>query len=359
MNERVLMKGNEAFGEAAIRGGCRFYVGYPITPQNELTEYMSREMGKRDGVFIQAESELAAINMAYGISAAGGNIMVSSASPGIALMQEGLSFICSAELPLVVVNVSRGGPGIGGIQPGQADYTQATKGGGNGDYRIPVFAPAGIQESIDTIYEAFVLADHWRNPIMILADGMIGQMMEPVTLPEPKIPISEKDIPFVKPWALSGTGQKDHRSVVKSLRMKPNDLEKHVEKLFEKYRQAEKELVRYETNGLEDAEIVFVSFGTTARIVAEVIEMLADNGIKAGIIRPISLWPFPEEAFTKVDPKTKVVISAELNMGQMMADIKAVICGKFPVRLINRTGGIIPTSLEIFERAKKILGEYK
>lgn len=359
MNERVLMKGNEAFGEAAIRGGCRFYVGYPITPQNELTEFMSREMVKRGGTFVQAESELASINMGYGISAAGGDVLISSSSPGIALMQEGLSFICSAELPLVAINVSRGGPGIGGIQPGQADYTQATRGGGNGDYRIPVFAPAGIQESIDMLYEAFALADHWRNPIMILADGMIGQMMEPVVLPEPKKPIAEEDIPVVKPWALSGSGKKDHRNVVKSLRLQPNDLEKHVEKLFDKYRQAEKELVKFEANKLEGAEIVFVSFGTMARIVTEVIEMLAEAGIKAGMIRPVSLWPFPEEAFNRIDPKTKVVISAELNMGQMMADVKAAVCGKVPVRLINRTGGIIPTSLEVFERAKKILGEYK
>ncbi|WP_201777233.1 3-methyl-2-oxobutanoate dehydrogenase subunit VorB [Flexilinea flocculi] len=358
MSERVLMKGNEAFGEAAIRGGCRYYVGYPITPQNELTEFMSREMTKRGGKFVQAESELASINMAYGIAAAGGNVFVSSASPGIALMQEGLSFICSAELPLVALNVSRGGPGIGGIQPGQADYNQVTRGGGNGDYHIPVFAPASIQESIDILYDAFSLADEWRNPIMILADGMIGQMMEPVTLPEPKAPISEDEIAVRKPWALSGT-KKGHRSVVKSLRMQPNDLEKHVEKLFEKYRQAEKELVKYDSDRIEDAEVVFVSFGTTARIVSEVIDMLAEDGIKAGLIRPISLWPFPEEAFSKVNPKTKVVISAELNMGQMMTDVKAAVCGRFPVRLINRTGGIIPTSLEIYERAKKILGEYK
>ncbi len=359
ISERVLLKGNEAFGEAAIRGGCRYYVGYPITPQNELTEYMARELSKRGGAFVQAESEVAAINMAYGVAAAGGNVFISSSSPGIALMQEGLSFICSAELPVVVLNVTRGGPGIGSIQPGQADYNQATRGGGNGDYHIPVFAPASIQESIDILYEAFAMADHWRNPVMILADGVIGQMMEPVSLPEPKEPMAEKDIPLRKPWAISGTGFKDHRSVVKSLRLQPQDLEVHVHHLFEKYDQAEKELVRYDAHDLEDAEIVFVSFGTTARIVSEVVEMFADEGIKAGSIRPISLWPFPEEAFQKISPKTKVVISAELNMGQMMKDVKAAVSGRFPVRLVNRVGGIIPTSLEIFEKSRAILGEYK
>ena len=355
MTQKVLMKGNEAFAEAAMRGGCRFYFGYPITPQSEIPEYMSRELPLRGGTFLQAESELGAINMAYGAGAAGGRVFISSSSPGIALMQEGMSFLCSAEVPLVALNVSRGGPGIGGIQPGQADYFQVTRGGGNGDYKMPVFAPAGIQEAVDLIYEAVELADYWQNPIMIFADGIMGQMMEPVVMPEARAFVESGDIKKSKPWAITGYGDDDSgRTVVKSLRMQPDELEAHVEMLFEKYRRAEKELVRYEMVNTDDAEIVFVAFGTVARIAKEAIEVLAAQGIKAGMIRPISLWPFPYEAFDKLSDKTKVVISAELSMGQMLQDVKIGVGRRFPVDLINRTGGIIPTALEIAERAKKI-----
>lgn len=357
MSEKVLMKGNEAFAEAAIRGGCRFYFGYPITPQSEIPEYMSRELSKSGGTFIQAESELGAVNMAYGAAAAGGNVFISSSSPGIALMQEGLSFLCSAEVPVVILNVSRGGPGVGGIQPGQADYYQVTRGGGNGDYRIPVFAPDKLQEAVDLLYEAPKLADELRNPIIILADGMMGQMMEPVLLPEPREAATTKTIPVNKPWAVKGYDDfGGQRTVVKSLRLKPEDLEAKVTELFEKYAKAEKELVRYEMYNIEDAEIVFVAFGTMARITREAIELLAKHGIKAGLVRPISLWPFPHEAFDKLPDTVKVVISTELNMGQMIDDVKMGVCGRVPVKLINRTGGIVPTSLEIMERAEKILG---
>ena len=358
MTEKVLMKGNEAFAEAAILGGCRFYFGYPITPQSEIPEYMSRELHKRGGTFVQAESELAAVNMAYGCAAAGGSVFISSSSPGVALMQEGMSFLCSTETPLVILNVSRGGPGVGGIQPGQADYYQATRGGGNGDYHIPVFAPSSIQEAVDLIYEAPAMADYYRNPIMILADGMMGQMMEPLLLPPQRPFMEPNEIPTKKPWAISGTS-KGSRSVIKSLLLKPEDLEVHVEEIFKKYEQAEKELVKYETVGLEDAEIVFVAFGMVARIVTETIELLAEQGIKAGLIRPISLWPFPYEAFDKISPKTKVVISTELSMGQMITDVKMGVNGRFPVKLIHRTGGIVPTSVEVVEKAKAILEEIK
>jgi 2-oxoglutarate ferredoxin oxidoreductase subunit alpha len=355
MTDKVLMKGNEAFAEAAIRGGARFYFGYPITPQSEIPEYMSRELPKRGGTFLQAESELGAINMAYGASASGGSVFMSSSSPGIALMQEGLSFMCSAEVPLVILNVSRGGPGIGGIQPGQADYYQATRGGGNGDYHIPVFAPSSVQEAVDLIYEAVPLADHWQNPIFIFADGIMGQMMEPIQLPEPRPFMKEEEIKANKPWAIVGYGSDESkRTIVKSLRMQPDELEKHVEKLFSKYAQAEKELCRYESTGVEDADIVFVAFGTVARIAREAIELLAEQGIKAGLIRPISLWPFPHAAFDALTDKTKVVISAELSMGQMLDDVKRGVCGRYPVELIHRTGGMIPTSIEIAEKAKKI-----
>ena len=355
-NEKVLMKGNEAFAEAALRAGCRFYFGYPITPQSEIPEYMSRELPKRGGKFIQAESELGAINMSYGAAAAGGNVFISSSSPGISLMQEGLSFICSAECPLVILNVSRCGPGIGGIQPGQADYFQCTRGGGNGDYRIPVFAPANIQEAVDITYEAPVLADYWRNPIMILADGMIGQMMEPVVLPAQRDPVEAKQIAARKPWALTGAGEKGSRSVVKSLRLKPDELEVHVEKLFEKYRRAETELCRYESIGVEDADIVFVAFGTMSRITKEAIELLGEKGIKAGLIRPISLWPFPKAPFDAIGSRTKLVISAELSMGQLIDDVRMSVAGRVPVELIHRTGGMIPTSLEIAQKAEELFG---
>ena len=358
MTEKVLMKGNEAFSEAAIRGGSRFYFGYPITPQNEIPEYMSRELPKYGGSFLQAESELGAVNMAFGVGAAGGRAFITSSSPGIALMQEGLSFLCSAELPVVVLTVCRGGPGIGGIHPGQADYLQATRGGGNGDYKIPVFAPSSIQEAVDLVYEAVELADYWRNPIMIFTDGILAQMMEPVELPEPRPDIKNEDIKKHKPWALTGYGDDPaNRKVVQSLRMQPDDLEKHVEKLFVKYDKAEKELVRVETIGIEDADIVFVAFGTLARITKEAIELLAEQGIKAGLIRPISLWPFPYETFDMLTDKTKVVISAELSMGQLIQDVRIGVGKRFPIKLINRTGGIIPTSLEIAERAAKIFGD--
>ena len=352
---KVLMKGNEAFAEAAIRAGCKCYFGYPITPQNEIPEYMSHELPKAGGAFLQAESELAAVNMAFGAAASGGRVFISTSSPGLALMQEGLGFICSAEVPVVVLNVSRGGPGVGGIQPGQADYIQVTRGGYNGDAKIPVLAPAGIQECVDLIYEAFDIADRYRNPVLIFADGMMGQMMEPVELPPAKGNTPPEKINEAKPWAITGTDQHPGRNVVYSLRLEPDVLEAHVEHLFEKYAEAEKELVRYKTAGLDEAEIVFVAFGTMSRLCAEAIELLEAQGIKAGLIRPISLWPYPDAAFDEIGPKCKVVISTELNMGQMLTAVEAAVAGRWPVGLINRTGGIVPSSLEIVERAKKLL----
>jgi len=358
MSGKILMKGNEAFSEAAIRGGCRYYFGYPITPQNEIPEYMSRELPKNGGAFIQAESEICAINMAYGAAAAGGRVFITSSSPGIALMQEGLSFLCSAEVPTVLLTVSRCGPGIGGIQPGQADYFQATRGGGNGDYKVPVFAPSSVQEGIDLVYEAMELSDKWRNPFMIFTDGILAQMMEPVSLPEFRPVIKSDEIRNTKPWALTGYGDDDSkRNTVISLRMQPDELEKHVHKLFDKYEIAEKELMRVESFGLEDAEVVIVAYGIVARIAKEAIEILAGQGIKAGMIRPISLWPFPYDEFKKLSGKTKVVISAELSMGQLIQDVKLGVGDRFPIKLLNRTGGMIPSSLEVAERTAKILKE--
>ncbi|NCB30489.1 MAG: 3-methyl-2-oxobutanoate dehydrogenase subunit VorB [Clostridia bacterium] len=356
MTEKVLMKGNEAFAEAAMRGGCRFYFGYPITPQSEIPEYMSRELPKRGGSFVQAESELGAINMAYGAGSSGGSVFISSSSPGIALMQEGLSFLCSAEVPLVILNVSRCGPGIGGIQPGQADYFQATRGGGNGDYHMPVLAPSNIQEAVNLLYEAPAMAEKWRTPVMVLADGMMGQMMEPVALPEAKPFVDAKDIPARKPWAITGWDDRNgERRVVKSLRLQPEALGEHVEHLFARYEAAKPEITRYEAVQLEGAELVFVAYGTMARLIHEVMELLAAQGIKAGLIRPISLWPFPDAAFDRIGSSTKAVISTELSMGQLLDDVQRAVCGRFPVKLIHRTGGIIPTSLEVAQKAKAIL----
>lgn len=359
MSEKKLMKGNEAFAEAAIRAGARYYFGYPITPQNEIPEYMSRVMPKVGGEFVQAESELAAINMAYGGALTGKSVFVSSSSPGIALMQEGMSFISSAEVPLVILNVSRGGPGVGGIQPGQADYRQATKGGGNGDYRMPVFAPSSIQETVDIIYRAFEIADKYRNPVMILVDGMLGQMMEPVVMPENRKPIDLDEISIKKPWAATGHGNKRSHNVIKSLRLDPAQLESHVIKLESKYQEMKKELVQYELFDVESAEIVLVSFGTMARIVKEAKDILRDRGVKVGLIQPVTLWPFPDAAFDKLGDSVKLVVSAELSMGQMMEDVKAAVAGRFPVELIYRSGGMVPTPAEVADKAEKILSEVK
>ncbi len=356
MSERVLMKGNEAFAAAAIRSGCRYYFGYPITPQNELTEYMSRELKKVGGAFIQAESELAGINMAYGAAAAGGTVMISSSSPGIALMQEGLSFISSAELPVVVVNVSRGGPGIGSIQPSQADYNQATRGGGNGDYHVYVFAPSSIQEACDMIYNAFGIAEEYRNPVLILADGMLGQMMEPVRLPEAKPARTEEEIERDKPWAIVGHKNKRKPNTVKSLDLVAENLEKRINGYWDKHQKAIEDLTDFQAIDVEDADVVFVSYGTTSRIVLEALDILKAEGIKAGLIRPITLWPYPYKAFDLIKPDCKAVISAELSQGQMIFDVQVGCRGRWPVSLCKRTGGMLLSPQEVADSARKALG---
>ncbi len=356
MSEKVLMKGNEAFAEAAIRSGCRYYFGYPITPQNEITEYMSRELNKAGGSFVQAESEIAAINMAYGGAVAGGKVFISSSSPGIALMQEGFSFLCSTEVPLVILNVSRGGPGVGSIQPGQADYYQATRGGGNGDYHLFVFAPSSIQEAVDIMPQAFQIAEEYRNPVMLLADGLLGQMMEPVILPEPVPAEKNENISKSKPWALTGTKEKRPHNVIKSLYLKPEELEDRIMEIDRKYQKSKQELVRYEATGLENADVVLVAYGSTARITEEAMELLTDEHIKAGLIRPISLWPFPYEAFDRIPDAVKAVVSVELSRGQMLDDVKIGCRGRFPISLSGRVGGILITPQEIAADAKKALG---
>jgi len=358
MNEKRLMKGNEAFAEAAIASGCRYYFGYPITPQNEITEYMSRELPKANGSFVQAESELAAISMAYGAAAAGGRTLITSSSPGIALMQEGISFLCSADIPLVLINVSRGGPGIGGIQPGQADYFQATRGGGNGDYHTIVYAPASIQESVNTIRKAFDVADEYRSPVMLLVDGMLGQMMEPVMLPEAMDGAAIEKIQNKKEWALAGHGKRDVKNVIRSLHLKPEKLERSIEDRERKYDRAVSELPEFEETGIKDADIVFAAFGSTSRIVKEAMGRLEDDGISCGLIRPVTLWPFPYHAFERIGYTTKVVISVELSMGQMIEDVRLGICGRNPVELIHRTGGALLAPEEVVSKAKEWLEVY-
>ncbi len=357
MGEKKLMKGNEAFSVAAINAGCRFYFGYPITPQNEVPEYMSRELPKIGGAFIQAESELGAVNMAYGAAAAGGRVLLSSSSPGIALMQESISLMCSVELPIVILNVMRGGPGIGAIQPSQADYFQVTRGGGNGDYHTIVFAPNSIQEAMDMIYHGFDIAEEYKNPVIIAADGMLGQMMEPVELPEKKAPIMGDEIRKAKPWALTGHRNERERHALNSVWLKQELLENYINEYWPKYEKAEKVLQQYDSHNLADATVIFVAYGSTSRVVMEAMDTLAEEGIQCGLIRPKTLWPFPEKAFAEIGDKTQKVISVELSKGQMKYDIEHALKGRFEVDLINRFGGMLLDPQEVVERTKKIMEE--
>lgn len=351
---KVLMKGNEAIGAAAIKAGCHYFFGYPITPQNEVPEFMSRELPKVGGMFVQAESEVAAINMVYGAAGAGARVMTSSSSPGIALKQEGISYIAGAQLPCVIVNVVRGGPGLGGIQPAQSDYFQATRGGGNGDYRMPVYAPASIQETVDLVMEAFDVADQYRTPVMVVADGMIGQMMEPVEFNEPK----KRELPQ-KDWATTGTNGERKPNIINSLFIDPQELEDHCIMLEEKYKVMEENETLVEEYNLEGAEVVIAAYGTTSRIVKNAIDSLAKEGIKVGLIRPITLWPFPSKSFDKIDENTKVVLTVEMSTGQMIDDVKIALNGRKPVHFYGRTGGMIPTPDSIVEEVKKIVGGEK
>lgn len=350
--ERKLMKGNEAIGEAAIRAGCRFYAGYPITPQNELTEYMSLHMQEAGGVFVQAESEVAAVNMIYGASAAGARVMTSSSGPGISLKQEGISYLCGAELPAFYANIVRGGPGLGNIAPAQSDYFQATRGGGHGDYRVIVLAPSTGQELVDLTRLGFELADKYRNPAMILGDGILGQMMEPVVLPEPV----EFDMKVNDDWSLAdSTGRSKH--MITSVRLAPGTLERHNMDLFKKYRKIEEAEVRYEAVGVEDADVVIVAYGTAARIAKSAVAMAkAAGGPKLGLIRPISLWPFPSKFIADVAADgSKDFLVVEMSLGQMREDVLLSVLGKAKVSLLARTAGGIPEEEAIIEAAKRAM----
>ena len=339
------MKGNEAIAEAAIRAGCRHYFGYPITPQTEIAAYMAKKMPKIGGVFLQAESEVASINMVYGAAAAGMRVMTSSSSPGISLKAEGLSYIAGSDVPALVVNVQRGGPGLGGIQPSQSDYFQATKGGGHGDYRMIVLAPASVQEMASLTIKGFELADKYNMTSMILADGTIGQMMEPITFEDTEIKT------FEKPWALTGTEKKRPHNVVNSLYLKPDELERKNFERFEKYAVIEKTEAMWEEYMMDDAEICVVAFGIAARVAKNAVVAARNEGIKVGLIRPITLWPFPNAAFEKAE-NVKAFVSVELSMGQMIEDVRLATKCQKPVSLCNRCGGMIPSPDEVREAVK-------
>ena len=350
MAEKVLMKGNEAIAEAAIRAGCKMYFGYPITPQTEVAAYMAKRMPKIGGVFLQAESEIAAINMVYGAASAGKRVMTSSSSPGISLKQEGISYIAGSDVPALIVNVQRGGPGLGGIQPSQSDYFQATKGGGHGDYHLIVLAPASVQEMADLTGLAFDLADKYRVPSMLLADGTMGQMMEPVVL------LEEKEIEFKKDWALTGTGMKRKHNIINSLYLNPDELEKVNFERYKRYEEIEKNEVRYESYLTEDADVCVVAFGIAARVAKNAINEARKEGIRVGLIRPITLWPFPSKAIADTVGHVKAYLSVELSMGQMIEDVRLAVECRRPVYLCNRSGGMIPTPDQVLESIRNISG---
>lgn len=351
--EKELWKGNEAVAEAAIRAGCKYFFGYPITPQNEIPEYLSLHLPQVGGCFIQAESEVAAINMVYGAAGCGVRVMTSSSSPGISLKQEGITYMCGAELPAVIVNMMRGGPGLGTIQPSQADYFQATKGGGHGDYHLIVLAPSTVQEMVDFVGLGFDLAFKYTNPCMILADGIVGQMMEKVVLPEPRPRRTEEQIRQQCPWAANGRKGERKRNVITSLELESSRMEVINHELQARYREIEKNETRWEEIGGEDADYLIVAFGSIARISDKAREIAAEEGIKVGIVRPITLWPFPTEAVRKAAEGKKGVLVVELNAGQMIEDVRLAVHDALPVEHFGRLGGIIPSPEEVVNALKE------
>lgn len=346
--EKELWKGNEAIAEAAIRAGCDCFFGYPITPQSEVPEYMSAHLPKAGGVFLQSESEVAAINMVYGAAAAGARAMTSSSSPGISLKGEGISYMAGADLPGVIINVQRGGPGLGGIQPSQADYWQATRALGHGDFRVVVYAPSTVQEMADYAFTAFDVADRYRTPVMILADGMLGQMMEPVVMPEPR------DERIEKPWATTGHKHQRAHNVVNSLYLTADELERLNVERYERYAAIERDEQRAETFLVDDADVVVVAFGASARVARSAVVEARAKGVKAGLIRPITLWPFPKDALEAAVPTARAFLSVEMNMGQMVDDVRLAVSGRRPVEFFGRTGGVIPTPVEVLARIEDL-----
>lgn len=343
------MKGNEALAEAAIKAGCDAYFGYPITPQSEVLEYLAREMPKHNRVCLQAESEVASINMVYGAAGAGFRVMTTSSSPGFSLMQEGVSYIAGAELPCLLVNVNRAGPGLGTIQPGQGDYFQAVKGGGHGDYKLIVLAPSSVQEMADFVFLGFDLAEKYRNPVLLLSDGAIGQMMEKVTFGHHDVKVSEK------PWATTGKPATRQRNYITSLHIRPEEMEKHNFHLEEKYNSIRKNEVRFEKINTDDADYIFVAYGLSARICMKAMDICRKQGMKVGLFRPITLFPFPYDALNKLADKVTMMMTMELNAGQMVEDVKLAVNGKIPVDFYGRMGGMIPTPEEIVHHFENVI----
>lgn len=354
MAEKVLMKGNEAIAEAAIMCGCRYFFGYPITPQTELAAYMAKRMPKIGGTFLQAESEIAAINMVLGASSSGARAMTSSSSPGVALKSEGLSYMAGSDLPAVVVNIQRGGPGLGGIQPSQADYFHATRSTGHGDFHLIVLAPNSVQEMVSLTMDAFDLADQYRMPAMLLGDGMLGQMMEPVVLePRDNAKLPPKD------WATVGTGGKRKPNIINSLYIQPDELERIVQERYRRYDKIMADEPRSESYLAEDADVIVVAYGACSRIAKNAINEARAKGIRVGLIRPITLWPFPKKALAAAADRAKAFISVEMSMGQMIEDVELATRCRRPVYLCSRTGGMVPTPDEILACIEKVNGEVK
>ncbi|NMA60956.1 MAG: 3-methyl-2-oxobutanoate dehydrogenase subunit VorB [Firmicutes bacterium] len=347
---KTLMKGNEALAEAAIRAGCKAFFGYPITPQNEIPAYMSYHLPLRGGVYLQAESEVSAINMVYGAAGTGTRVMTSSSSPGISLKQEGISYIAAGELPCVIVNVVRCGPGLGGIHPGQGDYFQAVKGGGHGDYRLIVLAPGNVQEMADLTTLAFDLADKWRNPVMILSDGILGQMMEPVEFADQQ-GVSKME----KPWATTGAVGREP-NIINTLDIVPESLEKRNYELLAKYEKIKGEEIRWQEVGTEDADLILVAYGTSARVARSAMELARKEGLRVGLFRPISLFPFPEVQLGALAGPQREFLVVEMSAGQMLEDVRLAIEGRSPIHFINRLGGMVPTPEEVLAKVKAVLG---
>jgi 2-oxoglutarate ferredoxin oxidoreductase subunit alpha len=344
------MKGNEALAEAAIRAGCKCFFGYPITPQTEISAYLSKRMPQVGGVFLQAESEIAAINMVYGCAGSGVRCMTSSSSPGISLKAEGISYIAGADLPCVIINVQRGGPGLGGIQPSQSDYWQATKAAGHGDFHLISFAPSSVQEMADTVQLAFDLADQYRMPALILADGLLGQMMEPVSFAEDTSEIA----PVEKPWAANGHKNKREHNIINSLFLQATTLEDRVVNRFKRYEEIKQKHTMAKSELTDDADIIVIAYGSTARIAKSAVDMARDEGIKAGVFRPITLWPYPEKELNEACKNAKKVLVVEMSMGQMIDDVKLALNCRIPVEFYGRTGGVVPSPIEILKKLKEM-----
>jgi len=346
---KMLMRGNEAFAEGVLRAGCRYTFAYPITPQSEIVHFLARRLPEAGGVFLQVESEVAAVNMVFGAAAAGARAMTSSSSPGISLMQEGISYLVGARLPCVIINVMRGGPGLGNIAPSQGDYLQAVKGGGHGDYRLIVLAPSSVPEIIELMELAFELADTYRNPVLVLGDGVLGQMMEPVAVHEEKPVILPE-----KPWAVTGQGDRPERNIISSLHIVPEDNERFNRELERVQKEIRRREQRAEEYRLDDADLILVAFGTVARVAKAVVDRARAEGLRVGLIRPVTLWPFPDDAVSRAAARVDGFLVVEMNLGQMVEDVRLAVNGRKPVHFYGRPGGTVPTVREVWNEVKRI-----